>query len=1224
MKTSFTPPCSCLARFALLGGLLLTAASAHAQSAPVAPALSAATLAKYDTNRNGKLDPNEVVAMETAQKAASVSTDAAARPAQGAIVALSPFEVTSDNNRGYFQSNTMSGTRLNSKLEDLGQSITVMTKEQMSDFAMLDINDIFDHMASTEGTSSYSAFEADRTGAVTDNVSLNPNNANRVRGIGNANIAFNNIGMTGRVPVDPLWMDSLELSRGPNANIFGLGNASGTVNQVPATANLSRNFNKVELRVDSYEGWRASLDVNRKLTDKLAMRASYANQHTGFIRKPSGEDARRLSFQLKVRPFRNTTLSGSWYGYKNASVRPNFTPPRDYYTDWIKAGKPGWNPVTGLVTLANGQVYGNGNVLGSTTPYAAAPINFITGGAESRSTFRIGAPGEASYWARTRYTNATTTNGTAVFATTDPFAASDVGIGFLTTGPSETYTATQQPLYNSVAQPIRDRSIYDWTSTNLAANGKAWDNVNTYLAQLDQMFISTAKHTLAAQVTFLREDTKRLENQPMGPASVNSNVGQLQVDVNQVNLDGTPNPYFGRSYLRSSEPFLRDRPWLWDTTRAQSVYRIDFSQDKGLSKWLGTQQLLGYYEYKDQQNRQYAYRHSALGLDKAWQQKYAAANTPLGNRVQQATANTQYPIVPGNFARVIEQYYVGNTFGGGIQYAPSYFPEGASVPYVWGPSAGAMIRDVSAIGFTPSPDGGGGLASVQTIVKTKGAVLQSTFLDGRIVGTFGSRQDTVYDHNAPFPTLTADLRAYDRAASDQWLPGWRVAKGKTQNVSLVARPFRDLNFLKSTISSGSGVSRFLAEAVSSASLTYNTADNFIAQGPAFDLFLKPLPNQKGTSKDLGLWMTMLDGRLSIRFNRFNTKQLNLRNGDISTMAQRILRYEGFVGSDAYNLRTQTTAWMNGLLTGGIATNAQIAAAIKMPLEQYNGLQTIVSSNTYAAVMDAQSKGDELEINYNPTKHWTVGASVTKTEALNTAVGSAVDDYIAARMPIWTTLEDPRFTRTGQTINGVTTPYPNGPVNLPTGTAGHLLWWNILGTPFSTVAGYNATNSAATNFAGNVDAPMAVFRAQIGRPRPQIRKYSAKFNTRYNLAGISDNPVLKAMSVGGSLRYASKGSLGFYGQGYTPGMDLTLASNRIVQLDPNRPIYSSADINVDVFVNYRTKLFADKVRANFQLNVKNLPEEGGRLQKTGAFFDGRASTYRIVDPRQFILSASFDL
>ena len=376
----------------------------------------------------------------------------------GDIVELSPFTVVSEA-RGYFQSNTMSGTRLNSKIEDLGQSITVMTKEQMQDFAMLDINDVFDYLASTEGTNSYSQFDTDRTGAVVDQVSLNPNNANRVRGIGNANIAFNNIQTSGRVPVDPLWMDSLELSRGPNANIFGLGNASGTVNQVPATANLSRAFTRLEFRADSYGGWRTALDLNRQLLKgKLAVRASYANQHTAFQRKPSGEDARRLSFQVKAQPFRNTTLAASWYNYRNASNRPNFTTPRDYYTDWLRAGKPAWNPVTRLVTLANGTVLGNGNVPGSTTPYTANP-SFFTGGAESRSPFLIGAPGEAPYWTMARYTANPATPVGNTFSVTDPFAASAAGIGLLTMGPAETYTAAQQPLYNAVARPINDRSI---------------------------------------------------------------------------------------------------------------------------------------------------------------------------------------------------------------------------------------------------------------------------------------------------------------------------------------------------------------------------------------------------------------------------------------------------------------------------------------------------------------------------------------------------------------------------------------------------------------------------------------------------------------------------------------------------------------------------------------------------------------------------------------------
>jgi hypothetical protein len=90
------------------------------------------------------------------------------------------------------------------------------------------------------------------------------------------------------------------------------------------------------------------------------------------------------------------------------------------------------------------------------------------------------------------------------------------------------------------------------------------------------------------------------------------------------------------------------------------------------------------------------------------------------------------------------------------------------------------------------------------------------------------------------------------------------------------------------------------------------------------------------------------------------------------------------------------------------------------------------------------------------------------------------------------------------------------------------------------------------------------------------------------------------------------------------MDLSLPQNKILQLDPNRPIYAPSEVYVDLLLAYRTRLFGDKIGATFQFNVKNVQESGVRLQKTAAFFDGRASTYRIVDPRQFILSASFDL
>lgn len=66
------------------------------------------------------------------------------------IVALSPFEVSSSKDRGYYASNTMSGTRLNSKLSDLASSITVTTKQELADTSTLNVNDVFLYEANAQ------------------------------------------------------------------------------------------------------------------------------------------------------------------------------------------------------------------------------------------------------------------------------------------------------------------------------------------------------------------------------------------------------------------------------------------------------------------------------------------------------------------------------------------------------------------------------------------------------------------------------------------------------------------------------------------------------------------------------------------------------------------------------------------------------------------------------------------------------------------------------------------------------------------------------------------------------------------------------------------------------------------------------------------------------------------------------------------------------------------
>jgi outer membrane receptor protein involved in Fe transport len=226
-------------------------------------------------------------------------------------VELSPFTVTAENN-GYQASNTMSGTRLNTKLEDLASSITVITKQQLIDTAAVDINDIFSNEGNTEGVFQYTDFTIDR-GFTVDNVAQTPETANRVRGLGTANLARGNFAASRAIPVDTYNLDSVEISRGPNSNIFGLGEASGTVNLISGRANLTRDISQVLVRVDDRGSFRSTFDLNRVLwKNKLAARVAAVHDDTEYVRKPSRDKSNRMTAAFSFRPFSNTTLRGSY------------------------------------------------------------------------------------------------------------------------------------------------------------------------------------------------------------------------------------------------------------------------------------------------------------------------------------------------------------------------------------------------------------------------------------------------------------------------------------------------------------------------------------------------------------------------------------------------------------------------------------------------------------------------------------------------------------------------------------------------------------------------------------------------------------------------------------------------------------------------------------------------------------------------------------------------
>ncbi|MFT3782480.1 MAG: TonB-dependent receptor [Nibricoccus sp.] len=1137
------------------------------------------------------------------------------------ILVLSPFEVVTDN-KGYYSSNTMSGTRFKTKLEDLGSSITVVNKDQMSDFGMIDINDVFNYVGNTEGTGTYTDYVIDRNGQAFDNVQLNPNNANRIRGISAANISYGNFEVSGRMAVDELITEGIEVSRGPNANVFGLGNAGGTVNQVPVSANLTRNKTRITLRGDSYDGWRTTFDTNVVLKKNvLAIRASGSYMDEEFQRKPSGMYTRRLNAMIKYSPFRYTTISGLVLDYNSHGNRPNFTPPRDNVSYWRANGSPGWNPNNSTVVI-NGVESGWNAALGRVVPMTTAGTVAFTNSNDTgvpvpdyffrpnymfqRSNIYIDQSG-IGYWTAPVSTQGGTTGTPFTSTGTLRLQLSSPGYGIV--GNNSGGRIGSQPLFSTVPV-VSDKSLYDWSEVNLSAVNRLNYSTKMYLGQIDQIVLNTPTQNLTFQLAALREDNDSYERTPIGNSGNSGVSGQLFVDVNTRNLDGTINPYYGRPFIGVSEPRTVYKPATWDTYRGQFSYRLDLSKEQGALKWLGIHQLSGYSEYKYRLNRQYVYR-DVMVSDHPWTASGQIGIDPRAARANQSN-NTEGSIIAGQgLFRNFMRYYVGDANGYNVDNAPSEYAYGnydyhygspvqliTTGPNAGQPNPATGFTSVNAtLGRWATTDSTGGTANLKQVLKTNGIVLQSQFFNSKLVLNGGLREDKVYSKFGATPQLLVDgFSEHDWEADNHWARGdWRYSSGKTKTYGGVARPFRDLGFVTKA-SESSGFDRHWGQFLRGLAFTYNYSDTFYPQGPAIDLQLRQLPNITGEGKEYGVWINMLDNKLVVRVNHYDNKQLNARNGEANTIAQRVLRMDlNIPVSDNYQLHDVVERWLSqapyNFSIGTPQMEAEIAKITKMDPARSQVLIDAFNSGTIAATNDIYAKGTEVEIYYNPTKYWTIAASAEKKSSANANISNSVQEWLDERLPVLQSIIDPRYV----------------------GNANGGQWWT---TTYNSTRDFAANGTtAASNYDVFVKAPYQIIKEQDGKSLPSVREYSARISTSYKLAGITSQRILKNFTVGGAVRFESKGAIGYYG---------VMDNNGIYQkLDRNRPIYDGSHIYYDPWIKYRTKIWHDRIDATIQLNCQNI-QEGGRLQPIATFPDGTASNYRIVDPRKYFLTVTLEL
>ncbi len=1230
-----------------------------------------------------------------AQPSAPTATTTATAPAAGQeVVKLSPFVVNTTKDAGYFAENTLAGSRINTNLGDLAASITVVTKQQMEDTASVDINDIFKYEANTEGSSTYQPSIIDR-GTVKDalagysfgnngNTTTNAQ-SNRIRGLNAPDAAINNYATNNRIPLDEYNIQSVEISRGPNSLLFGLGTPSGIVNSNTAQAALNRDTTTVTVRTDQNGSYRSSIAINRSLIpDKLAVYAAALYDNRQFERKPSRDLYRRQYGAITWKPFKNTTIRAMAENYRNDANRPNFFTPRDGITPWLQAGRPQYDPVTRKVTIPGsvnvpaGVVLGslstitpflptgNGQVLGPYVTYTlsagyVSTVNRILGvNAFSALTSPLYVPGIATDTSHTTPSRMIDNGATVAYfnrtaatfyapvwtspATSAPSANSlgwlagnpryDIADRYWTMStfwpaPSPVINGSQTTVVNNAVRlnsysswnvpGVTNKAIYDWTKYNTLQTNWAQIRAANYNVEFEQQITPNLFFTAG----WFRQDIDEVDNYTLNQLQG----ATLYIDPNVNYLDGVKNPYFGLPYIYEGQGGGIDtfyQPQTDDNYRAMLVYDLDLTQHRNWTKWLGRHRFIGTWQEQDSLATTERWRIGFVGGDQDASLRYVR-NPMLYN--QATWSNTAlvrhfYMASPGDAQAAVTHStgFYGNQGWNG--------PTTGTIE-VWNYNNNTFQND-NVIEQTAFADNG----SFRTQRQVEGTqfAMQNYLWDNRLITTFGWRHD---DYRARITTsgaltnikgqvtsvaLGPDLLYqngftgqinHDRVMS-RW-GRWDKLAGSTKTLGGTLRPLQGWEFVRRIGGEGSFVSQLLE----GLTLYYNQSNNFNPPSTyQTDYFFRPLPKPTGKEKDYGIGVSLFNNKLVGRITWFETQNLNERTSAAGTLLTRLaysdtttglywaaaverIRLAMAAGKTLNDLSDPNSMFQNSNWNSDAVWNIssvdeqqKLYQLINLPYLYYSGL-------SLGATQQSKSKGTELQVTYNPNPDWTMKLTASKAEAIYNDVAPQYDEWLAVRLPVWQSLTstvpdfvDPNNSRRWSLRN---------------------FWTGYGFTSVALAENTDGNTSPQAYFNNVVVSQVATAKALEGAVTPDQRIYHAAFITNYNFS----HGRFRGWSIGGAERWESKAAIGYYGRVGDP------TQPSVVNVaDISRPVWGdSGNYYTDLWIAYTRKILSGKVVMSVRLNCNNATESG-RLYATQANFDGSPWAYRIIDPRQWILTAKF--
>ena len=183
---------------------------------------------------------------------------------------LSPFTVSTERDTGFVAASSLAGGRLATDLRDTPVAYSVITRDFID---ALQITNAFEAAAWSPNTV---ISIASNGGGVGDDVSGAPGTYS-VRGAGGGRGQRNFFIYNS--PNDSYAVERFDFGRGPNAILFGNGSLGGVATTMTKQARFDAPFIQLSQGVGSWSNFRSTLDVNRPLGQRFAVRtaAVYAN-----------------------------------------------------------------------------------------------------------------------------------------------------------------------------------------------------------------------------------------------------------------------------------------------------------------------------------------------------------------------------------------------------------------------------------------------------------------------------------------------------------------------------------------------------------------------------------------------------------------------------------------------------------------------------------------------------------------------------------------------------------------------------------------------------------------------------------------------------------------------------------------------------------------------------------------------------------------------------------